>query len=66
MESEGIKNISKIRLPYIEDIDEDTGKVSYREWSLKDGDDEEIFWKIVYERLEICFYNPRKKEVITF
>lgn len=67
LESEGIKNISKIRLPYIKDTDEDTGEVSYRAWSLEDSDDDEIFWKIVYELgLEICFYNPRKKEVITF
>ena len=65
LEGEGIKNICNIRLPYISEIDEATGKVSYREWSLEDGDDEVIFWMVDYERgLEKCFYNPQKREVI--
>lgn len=66
LESEGIKRISKIRLPYIKGEDEE-GNMTYREWSLEDGDEEELFWKITYERgLERCLYNPQKKEVITW
>lgn len=65
LESDGVKNISEITLPYIEQIDDETGKISYRRWSLEDGDDEDLLWKIDYERgLEKCYYSPRKKEVI--
>ena len=67
LESENIKNISEIKLPYIEEKDDETGEISYREWSLEDGDEEELFWSITYERgLERCLYNPQKKEVITW
>ena len=63
---EGVKNISEIKLPYIEVIDDETGKIKYRSWSLEDGDDEELLWKIDYERgLEKFYYNPRRKEIVT-
>ena len=65
LDKEGVKNIREIKLPYIEEIDDETGKIGYRTWSLEDGDDEELLWKIDYERgLEKCYYNPRKKEII--
>lgn len=64
LESKNIKDIYKIKLPFIKDID-DKDKPYYRKWSLEDGDDEELFWEIIYERgLERCFYNPNLKEII--
>lgn len=66
LERNEVKNISKIKLPYIKYTDEEAGKELYREWSLEDDGDEEIFWKITYERgLEKCYYNPLKKEINT-
>lgn len=65
LNNKSVRNISEITLPYIEKTDEETGKISYRRWSLEDGDDEEILWKIDYEcGLEKCYYNPKKKEII--
>lgn len=65
LKSKGVENIRKIKLPYIKYTDEDSGKETYREWSLEDGNEEELFWKISYERgLNSCLYNPKKKEVM--
>ena len=61
----GIKNVSLIKLPYIEDPTEEKGKGIFREWTLEDEDKEEIFWKVIYERgLEKCFYNPNNREIV--
>lgn len=61
----GLKNVSLIKLPYIEEPTEEKGKGIFREWTLEDEDKEEIFWKVIYERgLERCFYNPNNREIV--
>lgn len=65
LESEGIKNISEIKVPYVQYTDEDNGEMSFREWSMDDDVDEDLYWRIVYERgLEVCFYNPQTRAVV--
>ena len=65
LESHGIMNICKIVLPYIENEGEDADRKPYRLWSLEDDDENEIYWRIVYERgLETCFYKPSQKVII--
>lgn len=64
LENHDIHNISLIKLPYIEYTDDETDEKSYREWSLEDGCEDELYWKIIYERgCERCYYNPNKKEI---
>lgn len=66
LQQEKIENILTIKLPYIEEIDDETGETSFREWTLEDEDEEVIFWKVLYELgCEKCYYNPDKREVIT-
>ena len=60
----GLKNVSMIKLPYIQDPSDEKDKKSFREWILED-EEEEIFWKVIYERgLERCFYNPNNREIV--
>lgn len=60
-----IKNIIGIELPFIES--EETDKYGNKEYYYPplDTPETEILWKITYHYgLDVCYYNPTRKEVI--
>lgn len=64
LQENGITEISEIRFPYCEVVDEETGEKTYKE-SFWDNTDDDLLWKVRYMLgCEICYYNPNTEKVI--
>ena len=64
LQENGITEISEIRFPYCEVVDEETGEKTYKE-SFWDNTDDDLLWKVRYMLgCESCYYNPNTEKVI--
>lgn len=64
LKKQGIEGISKIELPFIEDVDENTGERYFRHPYLG-CPKQEFLWKVTYNKgCDTCYYKPSIKKIL--